>query len=127
MADLDFNKNIHSLDELDKETICTVIVFIPDGIKSSVTEVNSYLKESFDKTISFIGLGHIDSEGFKTDSANLIVVDHKVSTSDLLEVENFCKPLNTITLSFYMKYEDLSNNDSCFIGKVVPIPKPSMD
>jgi len=122
MADLDFEKNIHTLsDDMDKERICTVIIFIPDGIQGSIQEVNNKLEEAFNKTVTYVGLGHIDSDGFKRDSANIIIVDHKISITDLKNIEDFCKVIDVIPMSMYIKYGDLEANNSCFIGKVIPV------
>lgn len=121
-SSLDFKKGIHTLSELSKETVCTIIMFIPNGIQGSILEINDNLNDAFMKTVNFVGLSHLDSDGFKINEANVIIVDHKVSISDLETIENFCKD-KVIPLSMYMKYGDLESNSSCFMGKIIPVEK----
>lgn len=122
MNTLDFEKNVNSFsDNLDKETMCTVIIFISDGLKGNLPDLNNNLREAFNKTIFFIGLSRVESEGYKEDSVNLLIVDHKVSTSDLKTIENFNKQLGVVSLSFYIKYEDLDNTPDTFLGRIIPV------
>ncbi|WP_287385583.1 hypothetical protein [Lachnospira sp.] len=118
MEKLDFAKNKHSLDPLGKDTLCTVIILIPNGIDESTIK---NLEESFNKCITYIGLGHVDSEGFTEDKANVIVADHRIPKEDLDEIFSFCEELSVIPLSFYMRYEDLDNSTNSFMGKVIPV------
>lgn len=118
MATLDFEKRIHSLDSLDEDTLCTVLVFIPNGIDDST---NDRLKEAFNNSIDYIGLSHIDSDGFKTDKGNAIFVDNPLSVEHLKEICSICEDLNVIPLSFYIKYKDLDDLDGPFIGRAMPI------
>jgi len=118
MDTLDFEKKVHSLNSLDKDTICTVLVLIPNGVDDST---NDKLQKAFNKCVEFIGLSHVDSDGFHTDKANAIFVDNRIGLDYLKNISNFCEELGVIPLSFYMKYEDLDNLDGSFIGKVLPI------
>lgn len=117
--DIDFDKKVHSLPPLGKDTVCTVIILIPNGIDDSS---NNYLEESFNKCVSYIGLSHLDTDGFTTDKVNALVVDHRVKIDDLNNISTFCENLKVIPLSFYIRYEDLDNLDSnAFLGRVIPM------
>ena len=118
MEKLDFANNKHSLDPLDKDTVCTIIILIPNGINESTLK---NLEESFNKCITYIGLGHVDSSAFSEIEANVIVADHRIPKEDLQEIFNFCEDLKVIPLSFYIRYEDIDNLDcNAFLGKVIP-------
>lgn len=118
MDKLDFEKKIHSLNSLDKDTVCTVLVLIPNGVDDST---NDKLQKAFNKCVEFIGLSHIDSDGFHADKANAIFVDNRIELGCLKNISDFCEELDVLPLSFYMRYEDLDDLDSSFIGKVLPI------
>lgn len=105
--------------DMPKETICTCIIIIPNGLQGSVEEINEHLRESYSRIVNFIGLSHMEIGGFNEKQANLLCCDYKISKKNLDTIEEFCKELDVIPLSFYMRYADLEENNSYCLGKIV--------
>ena len=105
--------------DMPKETVCTCIIMIPDGLQGSVEEINEHLREGYSRIVNFIGLSHMEIGGFNKNQANLLCCDYKIPKKNLDTIEEFCKELDVIPLSFYMRYADLEENNSYFLGKIV--------